>query len=793
MESNDSGRSGWRTQHQHQSKMNVIMKQEELIAQKKREIEEKMMEEQRRAQNRASRCAAAAAAASSPSSSFSSSSNKFVNDGSFLQQFLQMQREKASSGPADDSAPPAQSQNSIGSSSVGADLKKGAVLVGKRPGLSSMISQFKMYNQSKKSPGVLKPRPCVFTSPEEEEEEEEEGDEHFLQLKVPPPEDGEQRVLACQFARFIADGGSEQEHKENPLFSFLWDRDSVQYLFYRKRLAELRRERAAQSEGLGRAPLIDRSIQRQQPSEVARPESSSSACRMPSAIKYGAAEGSRHVTAADPALAAGHMTHYAMLKVSSSVDEGTRKVAEKLARFVADGGTEVEIMAMENNRENPAFSFLYDYQSAAHRFYKAKVEEFRQLSATGESPAPRPQPPRPDAQTQRVTELSDEQKKQLKEQQEVPLSGEGTAEAGVRRDPSRVFVPSQMQEMYDMIMKHKRAMQDMQLIWEKTIQQHQHEYDSDEEVDEQGTWEHRLRMMEMEKTREWAEQLTEMGKGKHFIGDFLPPDELEKFMETFKALKEGREPDFSEYKEFKLTVENIGFKMLMKMGWKEGDGLGSEGQGIKNPVNRGSTAVDGAGFGVDRPAELSKSDDEYDAFRKRMMLAYRFRPNPLVRFDLSLTQQSPPAVLLSAADLHQLLIFISDGALYSRCSSRISSLTLFERIDLSVTERTLARLPDGSLLWAKLKMAAGAEAPESWYLALLGFAEHFRTSSPPKIRLCVHCLQAVFQFKPPQRVEARTHLQLGSVLYHHTKNSELARTHLEKAVSRTGNTVALCS
>lgn len=82
------------------------------------------------------------------------------------------------------------------------------------------------------------------------------------------------------------------------------------------------------------------------------------------------------------------------------------------------------------------------------------------------------------------------------------------------------------------------------------------------------------------------------------------------------------------------------------------------------------------------------------------------------------------------------------------------------------------------------KMASNVEAPESWYLALLGFAEHFRTSSPPKIRLCVHCLQAVFQFKPPQRVEARTHLQLGSVLYHHTKNSELARSHLEKAVRR---------
>lgn len=50
--------------------------------------------------------------------------------------------------------------------------------------------------------------------------------------------------------------------------------------------------------------------------------------------------------------------------------------------------------------------------------------------------------------------------------------------------------------------------------------------------------------------------------------------------------QEGREPDYSEYKEFKLTVENIGYQMLMKMGWKEGEGLGSEGQGIKNPVNK---------------------------------------------------------------------------------------------------------------------------------------------------------------------------------------------------------------
>ncbi|NXU32512.1 SUGP1 protein, partial [Thalassarche chlororhynchos] len=617
------------------AKTNVnILHQEELIAQKKREIEARL--EQQARQNYLSIQQLPLFGEDDGTDNEACVSNKFVNDGSFLQQFLKLQKEKSSTEP-----PPSSTNNSANTSA--SNVGKKPMLFGKRPGqvLSSMLHQAKNYSHSKQTPVVN--RLSVFQSPDEDEEEDY---EQWLEIKVLPPEDAETRQVVEKLARFVAEGGPElekvamEDYKDNPAFSFLHDKNSREFLYYRKKVAEIRKENQSS-------------------------QASSSQ------------------------------------KVSPPDDEETKNSAEKLARFIADGGPEVEAIALQNNRENHAFRFLYEPNSKGYKYYRQKLEEFRKAKTStvcaplpvesslkrktspeaspsplclSSLPLPLPSPlplplPLPTATTTAattttatatgttkkkrksrwgpeedkvelplpqlvqqldspsplsvqdlkglgyekgkpvglvgVTELSEAQKKQLKEQQE-------------------------MQQMYDMIMKHKRAMQEMQMMWEKAIQQHQHGYDSDEEVDsELGTWEHQLRRMEMDKTREWAEQLTQMGRGKHFIGDFLPPDELEKFMETFKALKEGREPDYSEYKEFKLTVENIGYQMLMKMGWKEGEGLGSDGQGIKNPVSKGTTAVDGAGFGIDRPAELTKEDDEYEAFRKRMMLAYRFRPNPL--------------------------------------------------------------------------------------------------------------------------------------------------------------------
>lgn len=100
------------------------------------------------------------------------------------------------------------------------------------------------------------------------------------------------------------------------------------------------------------------------------------------------------------------------------MDAETQQLAEKLARFVAEGGPEVEAIAAERNRENPAFrsvniyvchcvfyalcfsykpafthnifcpslSFLYDYRSPAHRLYKEKLQEYRAAASQSSSP-----------------------------------------------------------------------------------------------------------------------------------------------------------------------------------------------------------------------------------------------------------------------------------------------------------------------------------------------------------------------------------------------------------------------
>ncbi|KAI0986755.1 hypothetical protein GJ496_006582 [Pomphorhynchus laevis] len=186
----------------------------------------------------------------------------------------------------------------------------------------------------------------------------------------------------------------------------------------------------------------------------------------------------------------------------------------------------------------------------------------------------------------------------------------------------------ELQTIYETMMHKRRDLEVYAANLRRDAKLNGHNEDEVEDPCTTTSWEHKVREAEMEITREWADRLTEMAEGKHHIGDFLPPDELNKFNSTYDALKSGSTPDLSDYKDFKIQMENIGYQLLQKMGWQEGKGLGREEQGRLNPINKGKQ-FDTAGIGAQQLNELSRNDDEYDMYRKRMMLAYKFRPNPL--------------------------------------------------------------------------------------------------------------------------------------------------------------------
>lgn len=73
---------------------------------------------------------------------------------------------------------------------------------------------------------------------------------------------------------------------------------------------------------------------------------------------------------------------------------------------------------------------------------------------------------------------------------------------------------------------------------------------------------------------------------------------------------------------------------------------------------------------------------------------------------------------------------------------------------------------------------------ESDFLKLLGLAEFFRTSQPPRIRETIHCLQATLSIETlPAFEKARCRLNMAKLLLANTKNVGHARAQLEQAVS----------
>lgn len=68
--------------------------------------------------------------------------------------------------------------------------------------------------------------------------------------------------------------------------------------------------------------------------------------------------------------------------------------------------------------------------------------------------------------------------------------------------------------------------------------------------------------------------------------------------------------------------------------WFPGEGLGGSRKGIADPIMAGNVKKNNLGVGAQEPGEVSAEDDIYEQYKKRMMLGYRYRPNPLVNNDV---------------------------------------------------------------------------------------------------------------------------------------------------------------
>lgn len=107
--------------------------------------------------------------------------------------------------------------------------------------------------------------------------------------------------------------------------------------------------------------------------------------------------------------------------------------------------------------------------------------------------------------------------------------------------------------------------------------------------------------------------------------DFIPKEELAKVLAK-SGTKEGIAQAEAIEAASRIQSDNIGHKLLSQMGWKEGEGLGATGSGVAAPVSASSDfGGDKRGLGAEDHTAVQQGDDEFEVYRKRMMLGYKHR------------------------------------------------------------------------------------------------------------------------------------------------------------------------
>ncbi|XP_010523679.1 PREDICTED: SURP and G-patch domain-containing protein 1-like protein [Tarenaya hassleriana] len=288
----------------------------------------------------------------------------------------------------------------------------------------------------------------------------------------------------------------------------------------------------------------------------------------------------------------------------SPSDPTVKKVADKLASFVAKHGRPFEHVTRQKNPGDTPFKFLFDESCADYKYYEYRLaEEEKDLSQTKES-----QVSRSGGQQSSKAAGASHRPAQQQSGYQIPASAlyeipEESGASSTRTSNSGSSItkgtdPISMMEFY-----MKKAAEE-----EKVRQPKQSKDEMPPPASLQGS--------------------SATGKRGHHMGDYIPLEELEKFLA--KCNDTGAQQAAKEAAEkAKIQADNVGHKLLSKMGWKEGEGIGSSRKGMADPIMAGDVKTNNLGVGASAPGEVTPDDDIYEQYKKRMMLGYKYRPNPL--------------------------------------------------------------------------------------------------------------------------------------------------------------------
>ncbi|CAN1827663.1 SURP and G-patch domain-containing protein 1-like protein [Linum perenne] len=289
---------------------------------------------------------------------------------------------------------------------------------------------------------------------------------------------------------------------------------------------------------------------------------------------------------------------------TSPSDPTVKKVADKLASFVAKNGRQFESVTRQKNPGDTPFKFLFDKACSDYKYYEFRLAEEEKI--LGQSKDSDKHAGATSTSTSKL--VSSQRSHQQQPNYQIPAS----ALYGATEDPEqRASVGATGTGEYN-----APPGTDPIAMMEFYVKKAAHE----------------------EKRKQPRQSKDEMpppaslqagpGKRGHHMGDYIPPEELAKFMASCndaaaqKAAHEAAE-------RARIQADNVGHKLLSKMGWREGEGLGSSRSGIADPIMAGNIKKDNLGVGAQQPGEVAPEDDIYEQYKKRMMLGYRHRPNPL--------------------------------------------------------------------------------------------------------------------------------------------------------------------